>query len=307
MKKYHHWFVGVASATLAVGLAAVLSGCGGGSGGSVAPAAGRTFYSRFNSVLVGSSNLIDVARGFVTLEQNRNVPVAVGIELTAKAVNELPLPVNFNDPTIFGINLPAESVYTPFSFVAISYWSAHDPRGTGDAPHFHPLFAINPPQLPTAACGSDPKPANCPDESRPVAAAEIPQDYVSGDSVPDAGIVIAPGIGLAYEDVVLPQPQLEHGWNSIGQNYFFYGGHMNGIGLGATNDYLIKQEQGRAPAVPDAVRTIKQPQVYPKAGYYPHHHDVIYDAQRKVHIFILTDFRPAQNVVNPVALRSAGR
>ena len=287
--------VPVALTGVFVGCGGVNSTGGGGTGGTP-PAPGRTFYSDYNNVLVGASNLVNVARGFVTLEQNRNVPVAVGIELTAKAVSDLPKPPNFNNPQIYGINLPAESVYTPFSYAAISYWSAHSPRGIGDVPHFHPLFGINPPQLPTAACGSIPNAGNCPAEAAPVAAPEVPRDYISGAQVPEGGVVVAPGIGLAYEDVVLPQPQLEHGWNTIGQNYFFYGGHMNGVGLGATNDYLRKQQQGIAPPVPTAVKMMKQPQVYPKRGYYPRHHDVRYDAQRKVHIFILSDFREAQNV-----------
>lgn len=304
MKKHSGWLIYVAPPAAVMALSVALTGCGGGvnstGGGGVGgppPAVGRTFYTAYNNVLIGSSNLVNVARGFVTLEQNSNKPVAVGIELTAKAVRDLPLPPNYNDPAIYGFNLPPEAVYTPFTYAAVSYWSAHDPRGGGDVPHFHPLFGINPPQAPSAACGSVPEPANCPDEAKPVAAAEIPTDYVPGNLAPDAGIVIAPGIGLAYEDVVLPQPQLEHGWNTIGQNYFFYGGHMSGIGLGATNDYLIKQEQGRAPAVPDAVKVIKQPQVYPKPGFYPRRHDVRYEPTRNVHIFILTDFQQAAQVV----------
>ena len=282
-----------------------LAGCGGGgnNGGvqtpTTSPTGLRTFYSKLNSVLVGNSNLVDVGRTFVTLEANRNVPVEVGLELTAKAVTDLPLPPNFDDPTIYGINLPAESVYTPFTYVAISYWSAHSPVGTGDRPHFHPLFGINPPQSPSAACGSEPEAENCIPEARPAAPAEVPQDYLIGSAVPDAGIHIAPGIGIAYEDVVLPQPQLEPGWNTIGQNYFFYNAHMNAIGLGATDDYLLKQQKGQAPAVPPAVYIIKQPQLYPRAGYYPHRYDVRYDAARKVHIFVLSDFRPATRFVAP--------
>ncbi len=303
MKITRRHLLGLVPAALTVAAA----GCGGGgNGGGVGvptpvpgPGGRRTFYSKFNSVLVGNSNLVDVGRSFVTLEANSNVPYQMGLELTAKAVTDLPLPPNFNDPVIYGINLPAESVYTPFSYIAISYWSAHDPIGGGDSPHFHPLFGINPPQLPTAACGSEPNATNCVPESVPAAAEEVPTDYVIGTQVPDAGIYVAPGIGIAYEDVVLPQPQLEHGWNTIGQNYFFYRGHMNGIGLGATDDYLLKQQKGQAPAVPAAVYNIKQPQVYPKAGYYPHHYDVRYDAARKVHIFVLSDFRPATRFATP--------
>ncbi|BCM94226.1 hypothetical protein IAD21_06129 [Abditibacteriota bacterium] len=293
------WIPLIGSVPLFLG-AAWLVGCGGGNTGTggtntnptPAPGGNRTFYSKFNSVLVGNNNLVDVARGFVTLKPNSNVPVAVGIELTAKAVTDLPKPQNFDSPVIYGINLPAESIYTPYTYVAISYWSAHNPRGTGDIPHFHPLFGMDPPQAPSAECGSIPIPANCADESVNVAAPEVPQDYINAALVPAAGDdAIAPGIGLAYEDVVLPQPQLVPGWNSIGQNYFFYKGHMNGVGLAATNDYLLKQEKKSAPPVPPAVNIMKQPALYPKAGYYPHRYDVTYDPSRKVHIISLSDFR----------------
>lgn len=296
--KSHLWPI-LSTIPLFVG-AAWLVGCGGGTSGgggstetpTAAPGANRTFYSAFNSVLVGNNNLVNVARGFVTLRPNANIPVEVGIELTDKAVTDLPKPQNFNSPVIYGINLPAESVYTPFSFIAISYWSAHKPRGTGDIAHFHPLLGMDPPQQPTAECGSVPIPANCGDEATDVTnAGEIPQDYISAEKVPAAGDdAIAPGIGLAYEDVKLPQPQLVPGWNSIGQNYFFYKGHMNGIGLSATNDYLLKQEKGTAPVIPAAVYVMKQPKLYPKAGYYPTRQVVRYDAKRKVHVISVTDF-----------------
>ncbi len=315
--KYHtssksRWIPLASSIPLFLG-AAWLVGCGGSSGtggGSTttptaAPGQNRTFYSKYNSVLVGNNNLVDIARGFVTLQPNSNIPVAVGLELTAKAVKDLPKPPNFDSPVIYGVNLPAESVYTPYTYIAISYWSAHNPRGTGDIPHFHPLLGMDPPQQPSAECGSVPIPANCPDEAAtPVPTNEVPQDYVSAAGVPSAGDdAIAPGIGLAYEDTKLPQPQLLPGWNSIGQNYFFYKGHMNGVGLAATNDYLEKQEVGKAPIVPEAVHIMKQPLLYPKPGYYPHRYDVTYDAARKVHIISLSDFRlatPAQIAPTPV-------
>ena len=69
---------------------------------------------------------------------------------------------------------------------------------------------------------------------------------------------------------------------------------MNGIGLGATNDFLAKQEQGKEPALSEV---IKQPQVYPKPGYYPHKWSCSYDPSRQVHVFALQDFQQATNVL----------
>jgi hypothetical protein len=177
-------------------------------------------------------------------------------------------------------------VFTPFAFLAFSYWSGHDPKGVGDVPHFHPLFALFPP--------GQPDPPNNAFEVAPVAAEETPQDFIDGRKLPGglAGETLAPGIGTAYEDPI--QPQLQPGWNTIAQNYFFYKGHMNGIGLGATNDFLLKQEQGKEPTLGE---DIKQPQVYPKPGYYPHHWEVRYDRARQVHIFALQDFQQATNVL----------
>ncbi len=116
-----------------------------------------------------------------------------------------------------------------------------------------------------------------------VAPEEVPPDYVNGGTLPEAGIATAPGIGIAYEDPA--QPQLQPNWNTTGQNYFFYNGHMNGIGLAATTDFLLSH----------ATRTdvIKQPQVHPLAGYYPHRQTVLYDPERRVHVFLVDDFRPA--------------
>src|SRR5205823_14359624 len=107
-----------------------------------------------------------------------------------------------------------------------------------------------------------------------------------------AGETLAYGLGTADEDPI--QPQLQPGWDSTGQNYFFYNGHMNGIGLGATNAFLLRQQAGREPARSDV---IKQPQVYPKPGYYPHRYTVRYDAGRKVNVFALEDFQQATQVL----------
>ena len=139
-----------------------------------------------------------------------------------------------------------------------------------------------------------PDPPNNTLELMPVALAEIPQDFVDGRTLPGglAGETLAPGIGTAYEDP--SQPQLQPGWDTIAQNYFFYKGHMNGIGLGATNDFLVKQEQGKEPALSEV---IKQPQVYPKSGYYPHKWSCSYDPSRQVHVFALQDFQQATNVL----------
>jgi hypothetical protein len=212
-----------------------------------------------------------VGRTFITLE--RGMPTAMGLELSEEVPTTVPDPP-FNTPAIFVFALPPQAKATPFKLIAMSYWGAHDPEGTGDVPHFHPLLMLAPPQDPSL----DPVKLDL-----PVAPEEVPPDYVNGGTLPEAGVASAPGIGIAYEDP--SQPQLQPGWNTTGQNYFFYNSHMNGIGLGATTDFLLSR----------ATRTdvIKQPQVHPLAGVYPQSHTVRYDPDRRVHVFSVEDFRPA--------------
>jgi len=193
------------------------------------------------------------------------------MEISSAALTALPrLPFGAAQAT-FGA-LPPESSATPFAAIAIGYFPAgHAPVGIGDKPHFHPIFLLMPPQ--------QPDPPNFPKELAPVAPDEVPADNVNlGD--------FAPGIGVAYQDPATPQAQ--PGWDTVGQNYFFYNGHMSGISLGATNAYLLRLEAGQDTARGDV---IKQPQVYPKPGFYPNRYMVAYDDTRKMYIFELSDFQ----------------
>ncbi len=275
----------------AVGVAGV-AGCGGtNAGGSngvpglnggpgtlpfATPAGTRTIFGPENKVLIGSSKLVRVGRGFVSLDPN-NRPVFVGLQMFSDAVNDLPIPSSFNNPDAYGINLPPEAVYTIFTFIAIADFSGHLPRGAGDVPHFHPVFVTGTPQTPN--------PPDFPEEKMPIAAGELPRDHEAIDDV-------AGGIGQGVQDPAQPQAQL--GWDSTGQNYFFYKGHMNAIALGATHAYLRRQERGTEGTGSDV---IKQPVVYPKPGLYPHRYTVRWNAKTKSHYFVMEDFRPATNVV----------
>jgi hypothetical protein len=96
---------------------------------------------------------------------------------------------------------------------------------------------------------------------------------------------LAPGIGGVVQDPTTPQAR--PGWNTIGQNYFFYNGHMNAVGLGATSDCLTTLGGGNGAPLGDI---IKQPKVYPKPGYYPHNYTVRYDRARDVYVFELSGF-----------------
>jgi hypothetical protein len=256
--------------TLWVGLILVSSVCGRGSAATAAVNNETgTFYA--DPVALNGGNL----RGYVTLQDG--VPTAVGMELSSGVLTNIPsLPLDAASAT-FGA-LPPEAAATPFAAIAVGdFPTGHQPAGIGDKPHFHPIFLLMPPQ--------QPDPPNFALEGTAVAPAEVPADHVNlGD--------VAPGIGIAYQDP--SQPQNQPGWDTVGQNYFFYNGHMNGIALGATNAYMLREENYQDIARGDV---IKQPQTYPKTGYYPQRYTVSYDYNRHVHIFELSDFQLEQNAV----------
>ncbi len=244
------------AATLAVGGTSWLAGCGGGSGGIINPT--RTVLAA-QSTPVGNG----VARGFVTLRGT--VPVSLGFTLTPEALTGLPAGPA---PSQFLVSLPPEaSQYTPFQLIGIAYFVASTPTGLGNVPaHFSPLILINPPQA------SDP-----PDFAKELvvpAPKELAKDHVYVNQ-------FVPGLGAEYDDPA--QPQRKPNWNTTGQNYFYYEGHMNGYGLGATIPFLQSK----------ATRTdaIKQPQLYPKPGYYAYKHSVSYDSSTNLYTVELTDFR----------------
>ncbi|BCM88632.1 hypothetical protein IAD21_00473 [Abditibacteriota bacterium] len=246
----------VMAATMAVGSAGYLAGCSGGSGGIVNPL--RTVQAA-QTTPIGNG----VGRGFVTLRGT--VPVSLGFTLTPGALTGLPAGPA---PAQFLVALPPEaSQYTPFQLIGIAYFTASTPPGLGNVPaHFSPLILINQPQA------ADPP--NFERELAPVAPAELAKDHVYVDQ-------FVPGLGASYDDPA--QPQRKPNWNSTGQNYFYYDGHMNGYGLGATIPFLESK----------ATRTdaIKQPQLYPKPGYYAFRHSVSYNSTTNLYTVELTDFR----------------
>ena len=236
---------------------AALSGCnGGGSFNAAAPTG--TFKSAVETPIGNGKG-----NGFVTLKNG--IPTSLGFTLTPGALTNLPAGAG---PAVFIVPLPVEaSTFTPFRIIAIAYFGASTPPGLGNVPaHFSPLILIN-----------DPQAADAPDfakELAPVAANEVAQDHVFINQ-------FVPGLGAEYDDPA--QPQRQPNWNSTGQNYFYYNGHMNGYGLGVTVPFL-EQKKTRTDV-------IKQPNLYPKPGYYAHRHTVHFDASRNLYVIEISDFR----------------
>lgn len=252
----------------------LLAGCGGGSdstdtGSPVTVKRTGTFYTD-RSLQPVEDIAVDIGRTFVKLDNG--VPLELGWEMPEEMLAGLPR-TKFDDPGIYFLGLPPEADATPFKFMAFSDWAnGHKPVGTGDAPHIHPVVCIAPPGAPTDDNVDEKVPVSNPDE--------IPEGYVLGNTIPGAGDTIASGIGEAYE---YPEaPQLQPGWDTTAQNYFFYRGHLNGIGMGATYDFLKRKATATLPC--------SQPRLYPRPGYYPTKNVTTYNADRKVYVFKLTDF-----------------
>lgn len=268
--------LGIGGATLAgLGTAGLnLAGCGA-SHDTPSLTVNRTgrFVSSDQFALVGD-NGVNIGRTFVELVNG--VPYSIGWECPEKALKSLPY-AKFDIPDIYFLPLPPEADATPFKFMAFSNWSnGHKPTGTGDAPHVHPVICIAPPGVPTDDNRDERVPVANPDE--------IPAGYVLGNTIPGAGDTIASGIGEAYEYPTAPQ--LQPKWNTTAQNYFFYKGHLNGIGMGASYDFLKSRATNTLP--------VTQPKLYPKAGWYPTKNVTTWDDGKKCHVFILTDFIRAQ-------------
>ncbi|HVK01927.1 MAG TPA: hypothetical protein VM490_00485 [Armatimonadaceae bacterium] len=212
-------------------------------------------------------------RSFVTLSEN-GAPTEVGFELTESAIKGLPL-TPADDTRQFFVPMPTEAgSATPYVTIVAAYSTGHVPPHSGveavEPAHFHPVFLMNPPV----------PPQNPPMEDLPVAAEEIPEGHVKVGQV-------VPVLGSNYDDPTIPAGYPEKA--TLGQNIFYHSGHMNGMHVGESVEFLATR----------ATRTgvIKQPQVYPKGGYYPHRWTVYFDTTRKTHVFLLSDFRAATRTI----------
>ena len=272
--------LGIGGAALAGlgGTALNLVGCGSSDNNGSPVAVNRTgrFVSADSFAAVRDLG-VNIGRTFVVLQDG--VPMEVGWEMPSNILSGLPNSA-FDSPDVYFLPLPPEADALPFKYMAFSDWAnGHKPVGTGNAPHIHPLIAIGPPMAPTD---------DNHDEKVPVANLdEIPAGYVLGNTIPGAGDTIASGIGEAYE---YPEaPQLQPGWNTTAQNYFFYKGHLNAIGMGATYAFLESHQTAELP--------VTQPKLYPKAGWYPTKNITTWDDGKKCHIFKLTNFVHSTNVL----------
>jgi len=264
--------LGMGGATLA-GLSASglsLTGCGSSHTDNTPVSTSRT--GRFVTAnQFASKKDIGIIIGRTYIELQNGVPVVLGWEFPNNMIPNLP-PAAFDTPDLYYLPLPPEADATPFKYMVFSNWTnGHSPRGIGDPPHLHPVFGISPPGTPEPDNHDELAPVTNPDE--------IPAGYVPGGTLP-GGATIASGIGQAFEYPTAPQ--MQPGWNTTAQNYFFYKGHMNAIGMGATYAFLDSHQTNTLPIV--------QPKIHPVAGWYPTKNVTRYDGGSKSFIFELTDW-----------------
>lgn len=258
------------------GLAGIgLAGCGGGGGrNETLNADSGTFYSADQPMGNG------VARSFIELDNG--LPVRQGMEFVPAALVNLP-DVAEDIPAVAFIGpFPSKTHGTAFTNVVNVYSSGHQPPNTAapEPAHLHVTILIRPPLQTTAPFTL---------EKQAVVPAEVPAGHVRVvDAVNPEGVIVS-GVGVSYDDPKEPanRPPL----TTIGQNYFFLQGHMNAIALGPTLPFL------KSKATLD--QAIKQPQIYPREGYYPRRWKVRFDTNRQVHIIELTDFKKATRVAVP--------
>ncbi|MDX1934980.1 MAG: hypothetical protein SFU56_20470 [Capsulimonadales bacterium] len=263
---------GVGSAAL--GASGVFAtGCGGGKDDPTLSVrrTGR-FVSAVNLQPVGDI-AVDLGRTFVTL--NNGIPTELGWELPDRALKTLPYP-KFDTEDTFYLPLPPEANTTPFKYMVLLNWAnGRRPVGIADIPHILAAFCIAPPGAASEGLR---------DETAPVTnSEEIPAGYLIGSGIPGNIELAEGGVGVAYEDP--SSAHVQPRWNSFGQNYFYFKGHLNGVGMLATYGFL-KEER-------TIVLPMSQPVVYPKPGYYPTRSTVTWDSDKSYHVFKLTDFVPA--------------
>jgi len=251
-------------------LLAALAGCSGSFNNNFYNGDSGLFYGAFQPLGAGT------ARSFVDL--NNGIPVRFGLQFTPASLDFLPdTGADEVIPFLFG-PMPNKNHGNAFTNVIMGYSGGHP--ATAEPKHFHLVLLIRAPQFTEAPF---------PHERAPVAPDEVPQDHVRMKNAANPNGLVIQGAGVLYDDP--SQPAGKPPATTTGQNYVFFDGHMNGLVLGATVPFLASKQTSSG--------TIKQPQVYPREGYYPTKWRVSYDATNDLHVIEATDFKIAGRIVPP--------
>jgi hypothetical protein len=205
------------------------------------------------------------AHTFITVDKN-NKPSAIGIRLSADALNNLPAE---GDPNMGGmvpgilLDLPSQTDAGGFDHCEID-WNphGHEPLFAYGVPHFDfHFYRVSEAEQAQVVPGPD---------TVPVPAQFIPQDYVSG-------MMAVPNMGTHWSDTTSPE---FHGQPFTATFiYGFYRGHMTFEEPMVAKSYLETK--------PDARFAIKQPQAYEQPGFYPSETHLYFDDQKNEYVLAL--------------------
>ncbi len=253
-----------------LGAALAIAGCSGSFHDDFFNGDSGVFYAADQSVGNG------VGRNYVELKNG--IPVRLGMELTPAALAGLPVVAPDQLVTPYLAPFPSKVHGTPFTNVVLGYASSHP--ATSEPAHFHVLFLIRnfQPTSPPFTL-----------ELAPPLIVEVPLGLVRVTDAANPFGVIVPGAGTIYDDPT--QPVGLPAATTLGQNLFYFGAHLNGVGLGPTIAFLQSKQS--------ETKVIKQPEFYPKDGFYPHKWTVRFDAVRQTHIIELIDFQRATKFLPP--------
>jgi len=218
----------------------------------------RTFYSQ--TLPIGNG----VARAWVT-ENLNGKPVAVGINLSDKALENLPA-----EPAMFTFTLPKNKGENFYTFVALD-WNphGHEPPYVYDLPHFDFHFYIIP----------DEEVMGIPLLTPPqMDVAPYPQ-YVPPLYIQTPGIV--PQMGAHWVDVT--SPEFNGGtftrtfiWGSYAGEFIFWEPMV-------TRAFLLSK--------PDEIINLRQPSAFQRDGYYPTQYCVTYSVSPKQYTIALLNLQ----------------
>lgn len=212
------------------------------------------------------------ARSFVTLGEN-DQPTAIGFTFDEAALTGLPEEIPPYNVLEVSLALPEGVEALPFNHLGLD-WNpkGHEPEGIYTHPHFDFHFYTISEAERDQIMPTDPefeaKAQRLPE------ATYIPAGYIS----PPGNFPI-PRMGLHLLDPASPEL---HGGHMFTQTLIWgsYDGQINFIEPMVTKAYIesVKGLDGQAVTTP-----VTQPQAVAKAGYYPTHYSVRYDAKAKTY------------------------
>lgn len=203
------------------------------------------------------------------MEADDGVPTAIGVMIEEEMLNALP-----HQEKELDLTLPAAIAHTPYNHVSFG-WNphGHEPAGVYDVPHFDIHFYMMTEAERDAIDPADPdfaaKASKMPDSRH------IPAGYIQTPG----GV---PRMGAHWVDPT--SPEFTPAGFSRTFIYGFWNGEMNFLEPMITKTFLesVKAMNGQSVTI-----NIPQPQAFAKAGYYPTHYRIRYDADRKFYFVSL--------------------